>query len=321
MPSVAESVSAVAAPVLSGLPKPPPVQTRSDALQTPVYHIESRIKASQSGDFRYDKPARQIATVFRLTPPETHGAQKRISTLFDFAPVPHTQQHFNDAWGNATLETRHEAVEAHLTFVAELVVQNFGAYDALNRLLPQGIPAKRNPQPFLRETPLTTPNAALQEAVATVRETTDNSDFFALLVGLGGCVYRNMRFQSGVTGTRTTAVDAWQGKTGVCQDYTHILLTLCRLCGVPARYVSGFVPAEGAMHAWVEAANTDDEGKVGWYAFDPTHNRWVNERYVTVATGRDYHDILPTSGTYFGGASVLTHRSRAVVEETHRVEP
>jgi transglutaminase-like putative cysteine protease len=81
------------------------------------------------------------------------------------------------------------------------------------------------------------------------------------------------------------------------------MLGLCRTAGIPARYVSGYFlnanrrPGEiEASHAWVEALVPG----FGWAAFDPTHDRPVDERYVKVAAGRDYADVLPVSGTYRG---------------------
>ena len=131
-----------------------------------------------------------------------------------------------------------------------------------------------------------------------------------------------MRYLSGSTGVSTSASQAWATRQGVCQDFTHIFLTLSRLSGVPARYVSGFLPGEGAMHAWVEvllpapSANSDSP-RYFWYALDPTHDRWVHERYVSVAVGRDYYDIMPNSGSYFGREkNKLSHHSRVVIEST-----
>jgi transglutaminase-like putative cysteine protease len=54
---------------------------------------------------------------------------------------------------------------------------------------------------------------------------------------------------------------------------------------------------EEASHAWIEAFVPG----YGWAAFDPTHDRAADERYVKVASGRDYADIRPVSGTYRGG--------------------
>ena len=61
-----------------------------------------------------------------------------------------------------------------------------------------------------------------------------------------------MAYTHGVTGVRTTAAEAFALRRGVCQDYAHIMLALCRLCDLPARYVSGHLLGEGGTHAWVD---------------------------------------------------------------------
>jgi transglutaminase-like putative cysteine protease len=72
------------------------------------------------------------------------------------------------------------------------------------------------------------------------------------------------------------------------------MLALCRLCDLPARYVSGHLLGEGGTHAWVDVLLPEAVA----VAFDPTHGREVSLSYVTVAVGRDYRDVAPTSGSY-----------------------
>ena len=100
----------------------------------------------------------------------------------------------------------------------------------------------------------------------------------------------------------TTAAEAWAGGVGVCQDYAHCMLALARLCGLSARYVSGHLLGEGGTHAWVEVLvpHPREPEASRAVAFDPTHVRRAGLRYVTVAVGRDYADVAPTSGTYEG---------------------
>ncbi len=78
------------------------------------------------------------------------------------------------------------------------------------------------------------------------------------------------------------------------------MIALCRLCRLPARYVSGHLLGEGGTHAWVEVLfpALEGPGEVTALAFDPTHNCESNLHYLTIAMGRDYYDVAPTSGTY-----------------------
>ena len=120
---------------------------------------------------------------------------------------------------------------------------------------------------------------------------------------LGNHVYQTFTYRQSVTGVHTLATDALKIRAGVCQDFAHVLLGLCRSAGMPARYVSGYFlnrskrPGEvEASHAWIEVLVPN----YGWAAFDPTHNRPCDDRYVKLAAGRDYADIRPVSGTFRG---------------------
>jgi len=120
---------------------------------------------------------------------------------------------------------------------------------------------------------------------------------------LGGHIYRTFAYKPKTTGVNTRAIDALKLRMGVCQDFAHVHLGLCRSLGIPARYVSGYFfnntrrPREiEASHAWIEAYIPGH----GWTAYDPTHDRPADERYVKVAVGRDYADIRPVNGTYRG---------------------
>jgi transglutaminase-like putative cysteine protease len=127
-------------------------------------------------------------------------------------------------------------------------------------------------------------------------------------------------YQHGVTGVHTSAGAALAGGRGVCQDYAHVMLALCRAAGLPARYVSGHLMGEGGSHAWVEVVLTVPSGvfsdRMVALAFDPTHERRAERGYVTVAVGRDYADVAPTSGNFEGvGPGALSVRKRLALAE------
>jgi transglutaminase-like putative cysteine protease len=112
-----------------------------------------------------------------------------------------------------------------------------------------------------------------------------------------------------VTDVTTSIEQIVAGRQGVCQDFAHLLLGMCRAIGIPSRYASGYIverdqsgagtPSRGvgASHAWVEAFTPTH----GWRGFDPTNNLVANDYYVKIAVGRDYSDVPPTRGTYHGG--------------------
>ena len=81
----------------------------------------------------------------------------------------------------------------------------------------------------------------------------------------------------------------------MCQDYTHIMLGLCRQLGIPARYVAGFMIGEGATHAWLEVY-----ARGHWIGIDPTNNRIVDDMYIKMSEGRDASDCIVDKGLFFG---------------------
>ncbi|AIQ12840.1 transglutaminase family protein [Paenibacillus durus] len=128
---------------------------------------------------------------------------------------------------------------------------------------------------------------------------------------LSSTIYEQFTYDPGATSVNTTVKKALKLKRGVCQDYAHLMIAVCRSVGLPSRYVSGYhyvsdlqggnADFEQASHAWVE---THIPG-TGWLGFDPTNNVEVNWRYVKLGHGRDYKDIVPVKGVYRGIAGQL----------------
>ncbi len=111
------------------------------------------------------------------------------------------------------------------------------------------------------------------------------------------CIYRDFSYCSGATSVSTTAENAVALGQGVCQDYAHIMLAICRMERIPARYVVGMMMGEGFSHAWVEVKC----GKY-WYGFDPTNNYLVDDGYVKISHGRDFFDCIVNKGIYHNPA-------------------
>lgn len=116
-------------------------------------------------------------------------------------------------------------------------------------------------------------------------------------------VYSNFVYKKGITTVESTLDEVWKIKSGVCQDFAHILLVTLRLINIPARYVSGYIcpnksgmRGEGATHAWVEAYIPF----YGWLGLDPTNNCVVNDAHVRLAVGKNFADCSPVKGTYRG---------------------
>ena len=153
---------------------------------------------------------------------------------------------------------------------------------------------------YLRPTALTAPDKRLIEAALAIAHA--SADGRERAERAHAWTATSIAYQFGITGYSTPAAMALHLGKGVCQDYAHILLTLLRLLNVPARYVSGHLVGEGAPHAWVEAFIERGPGDLEIIGYDPTHARRVRLDYLTVAVGRDFADVSPTSGSYGGPA-------------------
>jgi transglutaminase-like putative cysteine protease len=129
-------------------------------------------------------------------------------------------------------------------------------------------------------------------------------------------IHRDFDYDKTATTVTSTVADAMAARAGVCQDFAHVALACLRTHGVAARYVSGYLatqPPPGkervfgadASHAWLAVwlPGTDQ-----WLAIDPTNDQWADDRYVTVAWGRDYGDVSPVKGIIFTEAKTSTLR-------------
>lgn len=120
----------------------------------------------------------------------------------------------------------------------------------------------------------------------------------------GRYIKEHFEYIKRATSVHTTVAESVRLRAGVCQDFAHVLIALCRFHAIPARYVSGYVfsgetdsvlGAE-ASHAWCEAYLPP----LGWVGYDPTNAKLVDEHFVKIAIGRDYRDVSPVRGVYKG---------------------
>jgi len=131
------------------------------------------------------------------------------------------------------------------------------------------------------------------------------------LVALKSFLAREISYVQGATDAHTPADMAWQVKKGVCQDFAHVLIGWCRMIGIPARYVSGYLSqgqnfrGDAQLHAWAECLLPGD----GWVGIDASNDLLVDQHYIKIAHGRDYYDCSPMTGVLIsGGKQVSLHR-------------
>jgi transglutaminase-like putative cysteine protease len=142
-------------------------------------------------------------------------------------------------------------------------------------------------------------------------------------------IFKNFKYLKGITNVETTVDEILQHRAGVCQDFAHLMLHILRSCGIPCRYVSGYIcpnkdgmRGEGATHAWVEAWIPG----YGWAGIDPTNNIWVTNKHVKLSVGRHFNDCSPIKGTFKGPARqklsvfvAVAYEDGKVFEETNDV--
>jgi transglutaminase-like putative cysteine protease len=260
--------------------------------------------------YEYPVPVTDLRQRLVVLPPERHGSQRLVTSDFAVRGVEGAVWLARtDRWGNTVADVAVPAVATAVEFVVTAVTET-------------DVPGTDGPAPILLD--------HVSRYLPPTRLTSRHpSGGFSTLVGAAhgadpahicGLVHRALRYEPGVTGVRTTASEALAAGAGVCQDFAHVMLAVCRAVGLPARYVSGHLAGEGASHAWVETLRpvaVAGRTRFAVEAWDPTHDRPTDERYLTVATGRDYDDVAPMSGT-FDAADLVD--ARLVVTKTLDVD-
>ena len=247
--------------------------------------------------FRYDYPGPIYDLKQRLSivPPDIYGDQRCIVHRLDVsAQIAETSNHV-DEFANHVIELSIPYIERSIDFEAWIVVERFADHGP--HILPRA--ALSDPR-YLEPSALTQPDDALRGVATTLATGDQGGQPTDLARRINDWVHYALRYTHGVTDIHTTATQALSQGRGVCQDYAHVMIALCRLCRLPARYVSGHLLGEGGTHAWVEVLfpALEGPGEVTALAFDPTHNCETNLHYLTIAMGRDYYDVAPTSGTF-----------------------
>ena len=266
-----------------------------------TYRIEQTFR------YTYDTSVTALSQRLVAVPRKRHGDAQRLAHAVTVAGTVAQQSTGCDQTGNTVVRVTAPYVAHSVEFRIDAVVERVRgrAGDRLHAGILR--------DPWLRTpTRLTAPDNALRELAATIV----GPGAAPLDVAERAChaVYAAISYEYGVTDVLTTAAQAFAGGRGVCQDSTHVMIALCHAAGLPVRYVSGHLLGQGGTHAWVEVVVPDGDAALA-VAFDPCHGRRADGRYVTVALGRDYADVAPTSGTFVGppGGRLTTSRQVGVV--------
>lgn len=161
-----------------------------------------------------------------------------------------------------------------------------------------------SPSPYYRmPSRLTMPT----EEMRTLLEGVDAKDVYEAALQISHTVNGLLEYSPFSTIIGTTAAEVMKQRKGVCQDFAHLMIALCRMRGITARYVNGFIMGEGETHAWVEVHDG-----YAWRAIDPTHDTFIYSGYIKLSHGRDAFDCTVDRGTFMGVAQQETKVSVTV---------
>ncbi len=271
-----------------------------------------RYRLSLTIRYEFDRSIGAARQMLRICPADLPGLQQVASSRVLVHPAPQERREFTDFFGTRTIELALPAGLTELRFDMSAEVTRFAIWDQLDLSAPlSDLPAEiashtsldaEAPHHFLPSSPRIpfVPDIASFAARATAGEPTAR----AAVQALGQALHDEMKFDAKATEVDTSVADAFAGGSGVCQDFSQIMIAGLRSIGIPAAYVSGFLrtlPPPGkkrlkgadAMHAWVRAW-TGTRG--GWVEYDPTNACFVAEDHVTIGHGRDYGDAAPVIG-------------------------
>jgi transglutaminase-like putative cysteine protease len=261
--------------------------------------------------FRYSAPVRESVMEIRMQP-RSEGPQMLRS--FQINTIPRSQLYaYTDHFGNAVYHFNVLRVHEELRIEAQAVIEiarhqplpdkldmleweRFNNYNLTHDHFDLLEPSK-----FAFLSPL------LAEFMRARGLEKPSDDPLTALVNLNTTIFEVFGYEPGATQVHSPIDHALSQKSGVCQDFAHIMIAIARSWGIPARYVSGYLyhrpktqdrSGTDATHAWIECYLPS----LGWVGFDPTNNILADERHIRAAVGRDYADVPPTRGTFKGGA-------------------
>jgi transglutaminase-like putative cysteine protease len=264
--------------------------------------------------FTYEDLVRESQNELRACP-ASNEHQELIS--YRVVTSPSTKVYsFNDYWG-----TRVDAFGLRLPHVALEVVAEASVETSQRPLLTVAphLDVLRDDRfcdahwEYLQPSPHAEWGEGIQAEARRQREIVGD-DLVSLVLGLHRVTGARLSYAVGETDVGTPVEDVLRRGKGVCQDYAHVAVALCRSQGIPARYVSGYLftrddrtgadvtdgdLVEVQTHAWFEAAVPG----FGWLALDPTNQQEVGVRHVKIGHGRDYDDVQPLRGVFAGASS------------------
>ncbi len=241
-----------------------------------------RLKFSFSTKLTFDNYVHDHSFALRFTPIES-PAQHLSAFEADISPFV-SVKNTSDAFGNTVtcgfIRKEHRFLDFEIAGIAQVDCT---------------VP-KTDFMPCYRyQTAYTKPDAALREFYRFTAEDCTFTDPFERGMYFSDKLSGHMRYEKGVTNTKTTAAESFALKAGVCQDHAHILLSLLRMDNIPCRYAAGLACCDGETHGWTELWDG-----TRWRGIDPANNCPVTDDYIVLSQGRDFSDCAIDRGVMFG---------------------
>ncbi|QLF71201.1 transglutaminase family protein [Peteryoungia desertarenae] len=262
--------------------------------------------------YAYEVPASGAHHTLRLLPLSVEGRQRLIAGAITISPEPDERANFIDFFrhpaSHAILRAPHERLDIRMQARVQVQGQPVQAdFSPLLESLPQELAQTwslepESPHHYVSPSPRLTPVSAIADYARDVIR--PSMTVRQIAEALCRQIHKDFKYDTDTTTVDTTPAEAFELKSGVCQDFSHVMILALRSLGIPAGYVSGFlrtIPPPGkerlegadAMHAWVRIWC----GKtVGWIELDPTNNIPAGTDHIVVAYGRDYADVAPVIG-------------------------
>jgi transglutaminase-like putative cysteine protease len=254
-----------------------------------------RLAVRHTTRYRFERPIVHAIQRLRLTPKSTQG-QEIVEWSMSFENAE-KQFEYEDQHRNLT------TLIAMTPGAREVTVTCAGMIDTHDHAGIIGRHAGHLPLwSFRGQTTLTRPGPLMRALAREFRRTGPGT--LEMLHALSARILEKVAYGAGATGVDSSGEEALAAGQGVCQDHAHIFIGTARALGIPARYVSGYLMMndridQEASHAWAEAHVEN----LGWVGFDISNGISPDQRYVRVATGRDYRDAAPITGVSIGSAN------------------
>lgn len=240
-----------------------------------------KLNFSFSTKLTFDDYVHDHSFALRVIPPDTES-QKIISCSLTISPNVTTKQTV-DAFGNNVtsgyIKGDHRFLDFDIKGAAEVDSSKFSSF-----LMPC----------YRYQSEFTEPDDKLKKFHDELKgkymgNASDKAVFYSDILS------NIIEYKKGVTTTSTTASEAFNMRSGVCQDFSHILISLLRMDGIPARYIAGLAFCDGETHSWVEYWTGNH-----WEGIDPANNCSVNDDYLVISMGRDFRDCAIDRGVMVG---------------------